>query len=169
MNVLPRHVISHLGLSLCALAIAGTAQAQGWDAYVGGSLGGSDYGTAFKGFIGKQLTPAGAVEAQIMSFGSETYQNFGNSYKRSAWSLGVSGVGQLVVTPTLRPFGKIGLHMLKSEATGPGLSDKKNSVKLGIGAGLAWQMTTDVTLRGEFENIGGSAGDVYSLGLQFRF
>lgn len=155
-----------LALGLCG---ALSAQAEDWGRYGGGSVGSSDYGTAAKLMLGTQIHPLGAIEGQVLSFGSETYQEFGNSYKRSASALGLSGVAQLPMSSSLRAFGKLGLNYLSSKATGPGLDDKKNSTKLGLGAGLVWMASTDFGLRAEFENIGGSGGDVISLGLQFRF
>lgn len=145
------------------------ALAADWGRYFEGGVGSSDYGTAAKLVLGSQINAIGAIEGQVLSYGSETYQEFGNSYKRSAWALGLSGVAQLPMTPSLRAFGKLGLNYLNSKASGPGLDDKKSSTKLGLGAGLVWMAGTDFGLRAEFENIGGSGGDVISLGLQFRF
>lgn len=170
MSIPPtRHPLRRLSLCVAVLLAAPlAAQAQGWDTYFGGSLGSSDYNTAVKAFGGVQMWPQVALEGQLLSFGSENYTTFGNTNKRSAWALGASAVGQYPLNPSIMLIGKLGAHYLHSEASGPGLSTSKNSVKLGLGAGALWQINPKIGLRGEFENIGGSSGDVYSIGLQFK-
>ena len=163
-----RSKLTGLGAVLCVLLGASQVQAQSWDTYVGGSLGDTDYGTGLKGFAGMQVAPRIAVEGQLMSFGSETYSNFGNANKRSAWALGASGIGQLPLSAGFGVFGKLGLHYLRSEASGPGTSVSENGLKLGLGVGAAWHFNPKIGLRAEFENVGGSGGDVLSLGLQFK-
>jgi hypothetical protein len=142
---------------------------------VGGAAGSSDYGTAFKGMVGSGgtgMTFSGVPglwrwEAQAQSYGSETYQQFGNSYKRNAWSAGVSVIPMLPVMPAVAAYAKLGVHYLSSHASGPGLSTSSTGFKPGLGAGVRWQAIPRASLRLEYENIGSSGGDVLSLGIEF--
>jgi hypothetical protein len=142
---------------------------------VGAAAGSSDYGNAFKGSIGSGgsgLSLAGVPglwrwEVQAQSYGSETYRQFSNSYKRSAWSLGASVMPQLPVMPALAAYAKLGLHYLSSHASGPGLDSASTGIKPGLGAGLRWQALARASVKFEYENIGNAGGDVLSLGLEF--
>jgi hypothetical protein len=142
---------------------------------VGAAAGSSDYGNAFKGSVGSGgtgLSLAGVPglwrwEVQAQSYGSETYRQFNNSYKRSAWSLGASVMPQLPVMPALAAYAKLGLHYLSSHASGPGLDSASTGIKPGLGAGLRWQALARASVKFEYENIGNAGGDVLSLGLEF--
>jgi opacity protein-like surface antigen len=144
---------------------------------LGAAIGSSDYGTGFKGSVGSggnglQLGPVPGLwrwEAQLQSFGSETYTEFGNSFKRSAWSLGASLMPQLPLLPGVAGYAKLGVHYLSSHASGPGLSTSTSGIKPGIGAGLRWQAHPRVSVRLEYENIGSSGGDMVSLGAEMPF
>jgi len=149
----------------------GCTQAHAEGLRLGAAAGSSDYGTALKaqlnqGFKLHWLPGTWRWEAQALSFGSESYQQFSNTYKRSAWSVGASALPELALTPTLAAYGKLGLHHLHSEASGPGLSVTENKVRLGYGVGLRWQVLPKLGLRLEAENIGGSGGDVVSVGAE---
>lgn len=144
---------------------------------IGGAVGATDYGTGFKAQVGSggtglQLGPVPGLwrwEAQLQSFGSETYVQFGNSFKRSAWSLGASLMPQLPLLPGVNGYAKLGVHYLSSHASGPGLSVSTSDIKPGIGAGLRWQAHPKAAVRLEYENIGSSGGDVVSLGVEMPF
>jgi hypothetical protein len=144
---------------------------------IGGAVGSTDYGTGFKanvgsGGTGMQLGPVPGLwrwEAQLQSFGSETFVQFGNSFKRSAWSLGGSLMPQLPLLPGVNAYAKLGLHYLSSHASGPGLSTTASGIKPGFGAGLRWQAHPRIGVRLEYENIGSSGGDVVSLGVEMPF
>jgi hypothetical protein len=144
---------------------------------LGAAVGSSDYGTGFKGSVGSggnglQLGPVPGLwrwEAQLQSFGSETYVEFGNSFKRSAWSFGGSLMPQLPLLPGVTGYAKLGLHYLSSHASGPGLSTSTSGLKPGIGAGLRWQAHPRLSVRLEYENIGSSGGDMVSLGAEMPF
>lgn len=144
---------------------------------IGAAVGSTDYGTGFKANVGSsgtgmQLGPVPGLwrwEAQLQSFGSETFVQFGNSFKRSAWSLGGSLMPQLPLLPGVNAYAKLGLHYLSSHASGPGLSASTSGIKPGIGAGLRWQAHPRIGVRLEYENIGSSGGDVVSLGVEIPF
>ncbi|MBK6851701.1 MAG: outer membrane beta-barrel protein [Burkholderiales bacterium] len=144
---------------------------------IGGAVGSTDYGTGFKanvgsGGTGMQLTPVPGLwrwELQLQSFGSETFVQFGNSFKRNAWSFGGSLMPQLPLMPGVAAYAKLGVHYLSSHASGPGLSTSTSGIKPGIGAGLRWQAHPRIGVRLEYENIGSSGGDVVSLGVEMPF
>jgi len=161
--------LPRLALPLILAAIAGTAHADGLR--LGAAAGSSDYGTALKaqlnqGFKLSVLPGTWRWEAQVTSFGSERYQQFANTYKRSAWAVGASALPEMALTPTLTAYGKLGLHHLHSEASGPGLDSSTNKIRFGYGAGLRWQMLPKLGLRVEAENIGGSGGDLLTVGAE---
>lgn len=148
------------------------AVAQGLDTRrIGLGLGSSDYGTAIKGQWSEPLQPPFGRgdwrwEAQAVHFGSSGYQQFGNDYRHSAWSLGASAVAQLPLERGLVGHGKLGLHYLHSQATGPGLDARRNGLKVGVGMGAMWRATPSLGIKLEYEVIGGSHGDVVSIGAE---
>jgi len=161
--------LPRIALPLILLVMAATAQADGLR--LGAAAGSSDYGTALKaqlnqGFKLSVLPGTWRWEAQVTSFGSERYQQFANTYKRSAWAVGASALPEMALTPTLAAYGKLGLHHLHSEASGPGLDTNVNKIRFGYGAGLRWQMLPKLGLRLEAENIGGSGGDLLTVGAE---
>lgn len=160
-----------LGATLWALVTLPCAAQSAGEWRLGGAVGSSDYGTALKAQAGQGLRLSFVPgvwrwEAQVTSFGSETYQQFGNTFQRKAWAVGASLLPQLPITPTLGAYAKLGVHHLHSEASGPGLSDSRSQLKLGYGAGLRWQVLPKLGLRLEAENIGGSGGDMLTLGAE---
>jgi opacity protein-like surface antigen len=165
---LPR-IALHLPLSLLLATLGATAHADGLR--LSGGAGSSDYGTALKaqlnqGFKLSVLPGTWRWEAQVTSFGNERYQQFANTYKRSAWAVGASALPEMALTPTLAAYGKLGLHHLHSEASGPGLNTSVNKIRFGVGAGLRWQVLPKLGLRVEAENIGGSGGDLLTVGAE---
>ena len=152
-----------------ALAAAAGAQAQVSFSrpYLGGSVGDTDLGTGIRLFGGGSLTNIFGIEGQIASYGSNKYQNGAYTYKDSAWTAGAYGTASFPVATSLSVFGKLGAHYFKMKQTGPGRSYSDGSVELGIGAGVKWQFVPQAALRADFENIGGSGGDMISIGLQF--
>jgi opacity protein-like surface antigen len=48
------------------------------------------------------------------------------------------------------------------------VGSSNSDVELGIGAGLSYRLTPQLTLRAEVEDIG-DPGEMISVGLQFRF
>ncbi|MEO8298852.1 MAG: outer membrane beta-barrel protein [Burkholderiales bacterium] len=159
-------------LFVCALLGAcSLVCAQGTSLRLGASAGSSDYGTAFKAQLSDGmrlpfLNGPWRWEGQAARFGSENYVQFSNTYQRSAWALGASVMPQLPLMRSLSAYGKLGAHYLHTEASGPGLSASKSNLKLGYGAGLLWQVAPNIGLKLELENIGGSSGDLVTLGLE---
>lgn len=152
-----------------AYAQAGrAAQAERWGTFLGASIGDSDFDTGFKLFAGQQFHRSFAWEVQYTDFGDRSERRFGTSVEASAWALGASLVGLLPVSPEFSLFGKLGVHYAKAKVSGPGISTSDSDVELGIGAGLSYRLTQQLTLRAEVEDIG-DPGELISVGLQFRF
>ena len=152
--------------ALTTLAAAG-AQAQSYGpTYAGASLAATDFGTGLKVFLGGKITPIFGWEGQITSFGSEEYQP---GRKHSATAIGGSATARFPINPVFSAFGKAGLHYVMPRRSGPGTSDPDNSIELGLGAGLLWNFSHTAAMRLELENIGGTDGNLASIGLQFSF
>ena len=151
---------------ITALASANVMAQSYRPSYAGASLGSTDFGTGLKVFLGGKVTPIFGWEAQLTSLGSDEYQP---GYKHSATALGASGTAHFPLSPTLGVFGKAGLHYLQPRRSGPGASDPGSSIELGLGAGLLWNFSHTAALRLELENIGGSDGNMASVGVQFSF
>lgn len=168
----PRTALSCALFTALLGALPAVSQAQPVDELrLGVAVGSSDYGTALKAQLGQgfkfsSLPGTWRWEAQLTRFGSDTYQQFGNSYERNAWAAGVSALPLFPLTTSLSAYGKLGVHHLSAEASGPGLSSRRSDLKLGYGAGLRWQALPKLGLRLELENIGGSGGDLVTVGAE---
>jgi hypothetical protein len=165
-----RNSLSHIGVRValvtaCSLLAAAGAHAQSayGPSYAGASLGSTDFGTGLKVFVGGKITPIFGWEGQLTSFGSEEYRP---GYKQSAWALGGSGTARFPLSPSISAFGKAGVHYIRLRRTG---SNSDSSIELGVGAGLLWNFTPTAGLRLELEHIGGTDGDIASVGVQFNF
>lgn len=144
------------------------AHADNWGTFLGASIGDSDFDTGFKLFGGQQFHRHFAWEVQYTDFGDRGAPPFGPTAKTSAWALGGSLVGLLPVSADFSLFGKLGAHYTKVKISGPGVGRSNSDVELGIGAGLSYRLTPQLTLRAEVEDIG-DPGEMISVGLQFRF
>jgi hypothetical protein len=168
----PKSPLSAALLASLLLLGATTASAQGLDGRrLGLAVGSSDYGTSIKAQWGDRLDLSlGRTdwrwEAQAVSFGRGDYDQFGNTYRRSAWSIGASALPLLPLERGLVGHGKVGLHYVHSQASGPGLNARRNGLKLGVGAGVMWRALPSLGIKFEYEVIGGTSGDVISIGAE---
>lgn len=151
----------------CAAGVAHAQTVKFTGRYLGAAVGDTDLGTAIRVFGGGQLTNIFGIEGQVASYGSESYRNGAYTYEDSAWAAGAYGTATMAVAPTVSVFGKVGAHYFRFKHTGPGGSRQDSSVELGLGVGVKWQFVPAAALRLDFENIGGSGGDIISAGLQF--
>lgn len=157
------------------LAAAQPAGAQGraapgtdnWGAYVGASVGDSDFDTGLKLFLGQQFHQNLAWEAQFTHFGKRDARINNFDVETSAWAAGASIVGLLPLHPNFDLFGKLGAHYVKTRARG-GASGSDSDIDVGIGAGVRFKINQQFSLRLEVEDIG-DAGDMISVGVQYRF
>lgn len=170
----PSKSLRLLGLTaavLAALTASGGAIAQSSaGAYGGISVGkASDIGTALKLYGGAPLGSAFGWEAQYTDFGSVNEVTPFGTAKASAFALGASLVGYLPLQSNLNGFAKLGAHYVKAKASLAGFSASDTSTEVGFGVGLLWQASPQWGVRAEYENIGGSGGDVISIGVQMKF
>ncbi len=143
------------------------AAADSWGGYLGASVGDTDFDTGFKFFLGQQFHPNLAWEAQFVHFGERENWRYSNS-RDSAWSLGGSLVGLLPLNTDFSLFGKLGAHYVKTRVERPGYSASDSDIDIGVGIGGRYRINQQLSVRLEFEDIG-DAGDMLSVGLQYRF
>lgn len=156
-----------VALALCGAAAAQAQQVKFTGPYIGMAIGDTDLDTAFRFFGGGQFTNIFGIEGQVATYGSRTYQQGLFTYKDSAWAAGVYGTATMPVAQNFSVFGKLGVHYFRMKHDAPNGSTQDSSAELGIGVGLKWQFVPQAALRADFENIGGSGGDIISVGIQF--
>jgi len=172
MNVTRSPRVLKLAATLVAAlaASSGTLAQSGSGAYAGISIGdAADFGTVVKLYGGAPLDPRFGWEVQYTDFGSVNEQTPFGTAKASASALGGSLVGHLPLQTNLSGFGKIGVHFVNAKASLAGVSASDTSTELGFGVGLLWQVAPQWGLRAEFENIGGSGGNLITVGAQIKF
>jgi OmpA-OmpF porin, OOP family len=178
-------------------------QDRGW--YVGGSVGQAeadrwcqgasglscdDNDTAWKIFGGYQINRHFAVEAGYTDLGEVSVRGAAPGINASsnvaANALELVGIGRYPITNRFSVFGKLGFYRGEAEAGSsfsvPGFSisgsEKETNSDVTYGAGLMFDLTRNLALRGEWQRYsdmgGGQVGgqtdvDVMSVGLQVRF
>ena len=156
-----------LALALCGAAAVQAQSVKFTGPYIGAAIGDTDLDTAIRVFGGGQITNIFGIEGQVASYGSKTYQQGLYTYKDSAWAAGIYGTATMPVVQSLSVFGKVGVHYFRMKHDAPVGSSQDSSAELGIGVGVKWQVIPQAALRADFENIGGSGGDIISVGVQF--
>lgn len=144
--------------------------------YVGGSCDEKD--SAWKVFGGYRINRHFAVEASYINWGEAsvsggTFLGVPTSGRGEATSLGVAAVGILPVSDRFYLFGKIGMLSTDVEVSvnvggfpGTG-SESETEAHFGLGAGF--NITRNLSLRGEWERGDDIKADMMSIGLQYRF
>lgn len=103
-------------------------------------------------------------ELQLIRSSGHGAQPYGSNYRRGLWWLSGSN---LPFTPqdgtTLSAYSKVGLHYLRPQQEAP-----TSGLRLGVGAGMAWQLPSGSQLSLEVNRIDRSA-DVVSVGAQLAF
>jgi OOP family OmpA-OmpF porin len=176
-------VLASAGLS-AALGFAGSAAAQSdlasW--YIGGTLGQSDFkdgcrglgscdkkDTAWRILGGYQFNRNWAAEVGYHNLGKATAP--GLDTKANAVEL--VGIGALPLVDRFSVYGKLGIYRGELKAAGA----KENNSDVTYGAGLQYDFTRTVGVRGEWQRynkMGGGAiaktdVDVLSVGVVYRF
>jgi opacity protein-like surface antigen len=165
--------LAALGIAAAALAAlpaaaqtrGATAQTSDWGRYVGAGVGDSDLDTALRVFGGAAINQTFGWEVQYYDFGSSSNR----ATTTEAWALGGSLVAQVPLIPNLSAFGKLGAYYVKDEVRTPFSSASDSNLELAVGIGVRYALTPVISVRAEFESIGGAGGDVISVGAQFRF
>jgi OOP family OmpA-OmpF porin len=172
-------------LAIAALTFAGVAAAQQpalSSAYIGGTIGQSEYkdgcagvagcdekDTAWRILGGYQFNRYFAAELGYHDLGEVSAP--GASVEGTAWEL--VGIGSYPIVDKFSVYGKLGLY--RGELEGPGVEETNSDVT--YGAGLQYDFLKNVGVRGEWQryskmgggNIGETDVDVLSVGVVYRF
>lgn len=174
---------------LARAVLATAASLVGWSAipahaeglYFGGNLGGSHYKGASVGGVetdrsdtglkihgGYAFTPNFALEtgyARLGRFDSPAGRVKADGYFADA-------VGTVPLVDRLSAFGRVGVFNGKLDST---LQGSERSTNYKVGAGLQYDLTKNIGVRGEWERYrfdafsGKSNTDLYSVGVNYRF
>jgi opacity protein-like surface antigen len=136
-----------------------------WGRYIGAGVGDSDLDTALRVFGGAAINQTFGWEVQYYDFGASSNRGV----TTEAWALGGSVLAQVPLIPNLSAFGKLGAYYVKDEVTAPFSRASDSNVELAVGLGVRYALTPTISVRAEFESIGGAGGDVLSVAAQFRF
>ena len=150
-----KDTIAHAALAALLLAgAAGAAHAEGF--YAGGSVGGSNWngsvngvqgdrsGVSGKLFGGYEFSPYFSLEGGAMSLGHTRDDGFGKASGDGAF---FDAVGRYEFAPKWSVLGRGGVA--RARFSSPGGDATSNGLKLG--AGLQYDLTSKVSLRGEYE------------------
>jgi OOP family OmpA-OmpF porin len=125
--------------------------------------------TALKAYAGYSFNPNFSLEAGVVRFGKFA----GTSGDTRARATYLDAVGLLPLAPNLSALGRLGLYDAKLSNPTLG-ADHSTGIK--IGAGLQYDLSKTVSLRGEWEryhlgDLGDSKarGDLYTVGVNYRF
>ncbi|MFM2056026.1 MAG: hypothetical protein RLY71_411 [Pseudomonadota bacterium] len=132
------------------------------------------FGSVWKSQVGQGPRLAGMQggwhgEVQLIRSTGRGPQPYGSNYRRGLWLLNGSSLPlSLHEGTTLTAYSKVGLHYLSGSSAGSPLAGSTSKVRLGVGAGMAWQLPSGSQLSLEVNRIDRSA-DVVSLGAQLAF
>jgi hypothetical protein len=132
------------------------------------------FGSVWKSQVGQGPRLAGLQggwhgELQLIRSTSRGPQPYGSNYRRGLWLLNGSSLPfSLHEGTTLTAYSKVGLHYLAAQTASPQLAGSTGGVRLGVGAGMAWQLPSGSQLSLEVNRIDRSA-DVVSVGAQLAF
>lgn len=147
------------------------AQASGLYLGVGGGVAKNrninDSDTAVKAIAGFDFNETFGIEGQYIDFGEAV----GPGFRSQADTVAVEGVVNLPFTPRFGVFGKGGVHYASRDTTVLGVSGSDNQTDATYGAGVKFDFTDYLGVRGEFERfeIKNAATDVVSASLMFKF
>lgn len=187
------------GLMAAGMLAAGPALAQqgmsGW--YIGGAIGQSEAGswcddpgvagvtitscddkdTAYKAFLGYRINKNFAVEGSYINFGDAsatvTFGGSSASVDASADGFGIAALGILPLSDKFELFGKLGFMHGDSEADvtvgGSTVQVGDSGTELHYGVGGIYNLSRNLGVRAEWENVDDAELSVFSIGLQYRF
>jgi len=159
-------------IAAAALAlIATTASAADSNFYVGGDIGSSKFKvdgesgskTGFGATLGYTLNPNVAFELSARRLGS--WKEDGVTVKANALQASVLGIAP--ITSEFSLYGRLGLTRNSVKATEGGYSGSVHKTKALFGLGASYQLAKNVSLRGEYMNLGsnklGSGADTVTV------
>lgn len=126
-----------------------------------------DSDTAVKAIAGFDFNETFGVEGQYVTFG----ETVGPGFRSEADTVAIEGVVNLPFTPRFGVFGKGGVHYATLESTVLGVNRSDNETDATYGAGVKFDFTDYLGVRGEWERfeIENADTDVVSASLMFRF
>lgn len=157
---------SALGLSpLAAQAASGLYLGLGAGVAENRDLNDSD--TAVKGIAGFNFNETFGIEGQYVDFGKAV----GPGFRSQADTVALEGVVNLPFTPRFGVFGKGGVHYASLDRTVLGVNRRDNETDATYGAGVKFDFTNYLGVRGEWERfeIANANTDVLSASLMFKF
>lgn len=182
-------------LSLQGVAFAQSKPASGW--YAGGSIGQAEIkpqidfaastasqdktSTGYKIMAGYQFDQTWAVEAQYFNLGKYKYNDPGFetfNIKDNGVSVAVAGFYPLSADFSLLGKAGVAVHNFKAKYHGPGITDSESKVEtaLLLGAGVEYNISPTLALRGEYEYLGKPKAletkirtSLFSVGLRYKF
>jgi OmpA-OmpF porin, OOP family len=181
---------------IAALLVAVPATAQNLGGfYIGGGLGQSDAkdacdgisgpgvscdgeDTAWRLFGGYQLNTNLALELAYTDLGEASATVPGGSASAEATALELSALGMLPLAERFSLYGKAGIYRGEIDASSSiGGSASEDNTDLTLGAGVQFDMTRNIALRGEWqrymdmggEETGESDVDLLSVNVLYRF
>ena len=138
-----------------------------------------DKGDAWKLFGGYQFTKNWAVEFAYVDFGKTSTDTTATNGRwkveaaATGWSL--AGVGTAMVSDNLGLFGKLGFLSYDNNAklstvNGPvvNINVSDSDTKALYGAGLKYNLTKQMSLRAEWEQIEGGDDKLITIGIQYK-
>lgn len=158
--------VSAFGLSpLAAQAASGLYLGVGGGVAENRDIDDSD--TAVKAIAGFNFNETFGIEGQYVDFGEAV----GPGFRSQADTVAVEGVVNLPFTPRFGVFGKGGVHYASLETTVLGVSRTDNETDATYGAGVKFDFTDYLGVRGEWERfeIDNADTDVVSASLMFKF
>lgn len=149
------------------LYVGGSIAKPDWHADSINGVGGSNEGAGLKLYGGWQFHPNFALEASLFNLGRSSGQ--GGNAKANGVSL--DAVGLLPFAPDWTGFAKLGVANVKVRANG---DDDRNTVPT-FGLGVQYKLTSNMSIRGEWERYRINAfdqksnTDQFGVGLNWAF
>lgn len=127
----------------------------------------NDSDTALKATAGYNFNETFGIEGQYVDFG----ETVGTGFRSKADTVAVEGVVNLPFTPRFGVFGKGGVHYASLDTTVLGVNRTDNETDATYGAGVKFDFTDYLGVRGEWERfeINNADTDVVSASLMFKF
>ena len=152
--------------------------------YIAGDLGAATYSNVspfpnpgvVRFAFGSHFSPYLAAELGYSKFGDSTLTGPGGSATLSASAFQIAAIGSLPLSSQFDLIGKLGYSHNSTKGSGlaAGVTTSNNSVLFGVGA--QYHMTTQVSLRAQYENYGDFesgtnplGATAISLGVVFNF
>ena len=186
-----KYLLGALAIATAAFALPASAQSMS-SVYIGGSLGQSDADVNCEGFAcdtkdtgwrifgGYQFNRHFSAELGYANLGKATVDfGGGDTFETEATAFDLSAVGAFPVGP-VSIYGRLGLYRADIETSEPlfGINTEESSNGILFGAGVQWDFTKNLGLRGEWTRYDGLEAcsdcekvdvDVLSIGLLWRF